>query len=282
MVTGLRFMIQKRISNIPDLKVKELSIQVGLNGLSFCTLDRYQNVLESFPFIPFENVFNSEQLLEEVSFHFKDWPVLHVPKKVKLIYINELSTFVPKSLFNEECLSDYLKYNVKILPNDFLTYDEIKNSELVNVYVPYININNFFIDLFGPFDYTHYSSILIETLLHSNHLKRDESTMYVHIHDNCFEIVVFKNTKLKFYNTFKYQTAEDFIYYILFTAEQLQMNPDAFNLQLIGNIKETDAAFQLAYQYIRNINILEFPIHYTSNNRELLFKHSNLVLENSF
>jgi len=49
--------------------------------------------------------------------------------------------------------------------------------------------------------------------------------MFVNLDNKHFEIVVIANNKLILYNSFKYQTKEDYIYYILFTAEQLELNP---------------------------------------------------------
>ena len=39
-------------------------------------------------------------------------------------------TLVPAAVFEEEHLSDYLKYNTKIFKTDFITYDVIKNEDL--------------------------------------------------------------------------------------------------------------------------------------------------------
>jgi len=58
------------------------------------------------------------------------------------------------------------------------------------------------------------------------------------------------------FNSFEYQTKEDFIYYILFTAEQLKLNPETFKLQLLGEISEESDLFKIAYRYIRNISLM--------------------------
>jgi len=56
-----------------------------------------------------------------------------------------------------------------------------------------------------------------------------------------------------FFNSFDYNTPEDFIYYILFTAEQLQLNPENFKLEIIGDFTETDAYYTIVYKFIRNV-----------------------------
>ncbi|NER11910.1 DUF3822 family protein [Leptobacterium flavescens] len=274
-------MTQKRIDNIPNLKNKELSIQVSLSGLSFCVLNRFDNAIESVGYFEFENVTNPEQLLPEIESLFDNSDLFLNPRKVTVFYVNELSAFVPGSLFSEENMSDYLKFNVKILENDYLTHDEIRNGDLVNVYVPYTNINNFFFDLFGEFEFKHYSTILMETLL-NNSPKTEEAVMYVHTEKEHFEIVVLKNRKLLFYNSFQYETKEDFLYYILFTAEQLDMNPENFELRFLGNIKEGDPCYDIAYNYVRNVSVDSSFASYDLPEENTVGDHSLFLLQNSF
>ena len=70
---------------------------------------------------------------------------------VTIVHNNDLSTLVPEELFNKNHVADYLKFNSKILKSDFIAYDSILENSSVNVYVPYININNYIYDKFGTF-----------------------------------------------------------------------------------------------------------------------------------
>jgi len=69
--------------------------------------------------------------------------------------------------------------------------------------------------------------------------------------------MVIANDKLLFYNSFNYQSKEDFIYYILFTAEQLELNPEKFELNLSGIIDTESELFKIAYRYVRKVGLLE-------------------------
>ena len=144
---------------------------------------------------------------------------------------------VPKPLFDEEKLKDYVNFNTKVYANDYLVYDEIKNHDIVSVYIPYANINNFLLDQFKEFDFKHYSNILIDSLL-SIYKYSLVPHVFAHINNNHFEIIVIANKKLQLYNTFEFSTKEDFIYYVLFTAEQLKLNPEKFELILLGDIEK--------------------------------------------
>jgi hypothetical protein len=70
-------------------------------------------------------------------------------------------------------------------------------------------------------------------------------------------MLAIKNKQLLFYNSFNYHSKEDFIYYLLFTVEQLKLDPEAVKLYLFGHIDEQNELFQIAYRYIRHVELFE-------------------------
>ncbi|MFM9825869.1 DUF3822 family protein [Flavobacterium sp.] len=254
-------------SNITDKKYKKISIQVSLTGLSFCVFDTLNNTILSVQEIHFDTFHKTTKTEELFADAFRDNPELKDSyDEILVIHNNNLSTFVPEPLFDENFLGSYLQYNTKVFETDFYAFDTVSNYQLNNVYIPYVNLNNYFIDQFGTFDYQHANTILVTKLLDASK-NNDEKIMIVNFNPSHFEIVVLQNQKLHFFNSFEYQTPEDFLYYLLFTAEQLNMNPENFKLELLGNITEEDDFYQLAFKYIRNIS--QFDV-------------SNLQKKNSF
>ncbi|TRX37496.1 DUF3822 family protein [Flavobacterium restrictum] len=244
-------------TTITDKKYKKLSIQVSLTGLSFCCFDTLNNTVISFNEVFFETFHKATKIEELFSDAFQNHPELNDSyDEVLVIHNNNLATFVPTALFDENYLGSYLQYNTKVFETDFFAFDEIPNYQMNAVYIPYVNINNFFIDQFGTFDYKHANTILVSKLLVSSK-NNDTKTMFAHFNSGQFEIIVVQNQKLLLFNSFDYNTPEDFLYYLLFTAEQLNMNPENFPLELIGKIDSESDYFQIAYQYIRNVSLLD-------------------------
>ncbi|WP_338734079.1 DUF3822 family protein [Mangrovimonas cancribranchiae] len=241
-------------NNTTNLTNQDLSIQINLNGLSFCILDQDTQTITFLKHITLEKKTTPIQILDKLKHCFNSIDELNNTfNKVTVIYINDLATLVPKEFFNEELLADYLKFNSKILKSDFIAYDTVTANNSMNVYVPYVNINNYIYDKFGSFSYKHYATILLEQILKNDTLSQEEN-MYVNVGDTHFEIIVVNSGKLKFYNTFEYHSQEDFIYYILFTIEQLSLNPEKINLILLGNIVKNDDLYNITYKYIRHVS----------------------------
>lgn len=266
-------------TSVIDKMYQKLAIQVSLNGLSFATFDTLTNkpqMLKKVDLGRFNLTTKIEDLFAEA---FQNHPELKAGyDEVIIIHSNNLSTFVPTALFDEEYLGSYLQFNTKVFETDFFAYDELGNYEMNNVYIPYVNMNNYFIDQFGTFDYKHANTILVNKLLDLSK-NNEERKMFVHVSDTHFEIVIIQNQKLQLYNTFEYKTPEDFIYYILFTAEQLQLNPENFRLDLLGKISEGDALYDMAFKYVRNTNLFDVsfmfgPLTETEKREHFILLHS--------
>lgn len=263
--------------------IKALSIQIRLSGLSFCILNRSTNTIERLQHMQLEKKATPFEILNQLkTIIASNSDFNQTFDSVLCIYQNELSTLIPESLFNENHLADYLKFNAKILKTDFIDYDNIAINGTKNVYVPLVNVNNYLFDTFGSFVYKHASTILIETVLqHAS--KQKEIELYINVDHLHFEMLATQGQELLFYNTFDYNTQEDFIYYILFSIEQLKLNPETVKIHLSGQIEQEDELFNIVYKYVRFVDFIE-PI-YTyqfSTTKPLKVKHNNFILLNSF
>ncbi|NVK53655.1 MAG: DUF3822 family protein [Flavobacteriaceae bacterium] len=271
---------KKTINNIlKDHFRKALSIQFSLDGFSFCISNITTNEVQHFSCYLFENRKETpELLLNTITSIVKENKniLAQTFEKITVIHQNNLSSLVPSALFNENELATYLDYNIKILQNDFIAFDDLTQLDIKNVYIPYVNINNYFFQLFGEFEYKHHSTVLIDKLI--LHTKNNtDKQFFVNVNTSTFDIVVIEQSKLLFYNSFTFVTKEDFIYYILFTAEQLKLNPEEFLLYFLGDVTEISEVYQLTYDYIRNVSFLKIENPLFKNDKEL-HQHSFYTL----
>ena len=108
-------------SNIDKTSNIELSIQVSLNGLSFCILNIQENDIVFYKSIFYEKKLTPYSLLDKLKYSFNTIEELKQPfSQIHVIHENELSSLVPKTLFNEDNIADYLKFNSRILQSDYL------------------------------------------------------------------------------------------------------------------------------------------------------------------
>lgn len=244
-------------ANITEKKYRKLSIQVSLTGFSFCCFDTLNNNILSFKDIVFDTSSKSATI-ESLFAKARDenQELSETYDEIIVLHDNNLSTFVPSPFIDDQFLGSYLQYNTKVFETDFFTFDEMISYQMNNVYIPYVNINNYFVDEFGFFTYKHATTLLVTKLLDISK-NVDAKKMFVHVGTEHFEIIIVQNQHLLLFNSFEYKTPEDLIYYLLFTAEQLNMNPESFHLEFLGTITEEDAFFKIAYKYIRNVSLFD-------------------------
>ncbi|MEO9893789.1 DUF3822 family protein [Aurantibacter sp.] len=244
---------RKNNNTIEDFN--KLSIQVSLNGLSFCIWDSIANSIISSENIVFQKELTPYAVQKELKAICEKYDIAN--KKfadIIVIHRNNLFSFVPKSLFDENELANYLKFNSKILANDHVAYDELENYEMCNVYVPFVNINNYIFELFGSFIYKHSATVMVESLM-NNYSGNKNATCFAHITETQMELTIMENKKLLLYNSFDYVTKEDFMYYLLFTLEQLKMDTEKIVLKLFGAIEKHDDLFNLCTQYVKDVSL---------------------------
>ncbi|CAI8379727.1 MAG: Uncharacterised protein [Polaribacter sp. SA4-10] len=281
METGLHYTIKKvqkkTIKTTLDKSNNhKLSIQFTLDGFSFCITNLDSQEIVHFCAYTFpktletpENLINHfETIFQEDNHLQEDF------KEILVIHQNSLSTLVPNTLFLEEHLKEYLDFNIKTLETDFFAYDSIDQLAAKNVYVPFVNVNNYLFQNFGEFEYQHSITAFIKKLLQTT--TNSEKTMFVDVWERQISVVVLENKKVLFSNSFTFTSKEDFIYYLLFTAEQLGLNTNEFPLFFTGDILEETEIYKIAYQYIRNVDFLRSknPIFMNSN----FSNHTHFIL----
>lgn len=241
-----------------NLYETHLSIQLSLDGFSFCIVDKSYDLVQKVAHREFEETAGSpEDLLSKIRGVFDQEKLLqHQFGSVNVTHVNELSSLVPRSLFDKNRIKDYIRYSSMTYDNDYIVYDEIEGQELVNVYIPFVNVNNFLLDRFGSFEYSHFSSVLVSNLLNTYKFS-EHPHLFVHLERSRMYVVGISESKLQLYNSFGYRTKEDFVYYILFVAEQLGMDPESFELVLSGWIDKESELYKLAYVYVRNVSLIE-------------------------
>jgi hypothetical protein len=245
-------------NNILSLHKNRLSVQASLSGLSFLVTDSNKENVLFFEEKKFSQSLTPEELLFEIETTIQQNEILQSQfADVLVVYENDIFTTVPSSLFDDTKASEYLKFNSKILANDFIAHDILDTYGIVVVYVPYININNFIIEKYGTFQYFHAISVFVKMVLETE--KHSENPkVYLRIQNDSFDCVVVKNGQLQLVNNYPFKTPEDFCYYVLFCLEQLKLNPDKIEVLLSGAISKEDPIFKNIYTYIRNISFFEY------------------------
>lgn len=232
MVIGLQHLILKE-NNIQT----NLTLSVGLNSISLSVYDLPSGKLIKFDKVAFSNPLSIEGTLDELKnlLNKNDLDFKKI-ENIKLFQQNNLSVLVPSELYSEKQKRTYLKYNTQIRNDDFIAVDNLNNLKIKNIYIPYININNYLVDLFKNIEYFHYDSELLNKLYE---IRRNEE-FFVHVDNRQIKIVVFKNDTLNFFNSYEIDNSTDIIYYILLVLKEKKLNIDKTEINYITDYEYDD------------------------------------------
>ena len=235
----------------------QLIIQISIDNILIAVNERGGNKYIAFENYTFQNIYNFDGVADQLETLTKESKLIkHKYKSAVCIIVNNLSTLVPNALFDEDRVKMYLKFNAELQGDEMVMVDNLKSMDSKNVFALPLSIKSKLDYLFSNIKYHHASSALIDTLVLQNKNQTGKK-LFVHVQPSHFESVVIDGKKLLFYNTFNYHSAEDFVYYLLFVCEQLQLNPETIDVILLGEIERNSTIYTLTQKYIRKLKFGE-------------------------
>jgi hypothetical protein len=107
---------------------------------------------------------------------------------------------------------------------------------------------------------THYHSgaSMIEAI-RENGLAESQD-LFVNILSQSIEILYFDaNGRLKIYNRYEYRTYQDYIYFVLLVADEMQIDRDETRAVLMGEVSQDSQLYEVTYRYFRNTVFIKQP-----------------------
>ncbi|TLX71510.1 DUF3822 family protein [Labilibacter sediminis] len=240
-----------------------LSIQLTLDGFSFCVLDPVSN-----EYIQFEKINASlnKSLYETLKKELANNSLLKYPyQKIFITYYTSEYTLIPSPLYQKGHEETYLDFCILNNTDNFdncIFSNKIKMADSVCIFRMPKNI----VDLIEQnFDETHYfcqaTPFIESSLLNST---SDSSLYHVHIdlQLSSFDIIVTSGNNLKMHNLFKYNDQKDFLYYTLLIFEQLKLDTHSTKVFLSGKIDKSTDIYLLIKKYVKQVEIKRDTKHF--------------------
>ncbi|MGQ1788471.1 MULTISPECIES: DUF3822 family protein [unclassified Saccharicrinis] len=242
-----------------------LSIQLHLDGFSFCVLDPVSNEYIQFEHRPLK--FN-EEIMDVLEKELAQRQLLVYPyQKVFVIYNTQNYSLIPQALYssiedpgyldfcfadgfdgeNEVCFANKIK-----MADSFCSFKVPKRlTEIVDTYYSHVK-------------YFCQATPFIETALLST--STDIGHNHVHINlqpsGSYFDIIVTSSNNLKMHNTFKYHDHKEFLYFAMFVFDQMKLDTRHTKVFLTGNIEKSNEIYSMLKKYIKQVEIETTTNHF--------------------
>ncbi len=250
-------------------KSYSLSIQIDLNGFSFCLLDTIRNKYVALRHYSYDHLAedpgkNIRAVFEQDEFLKQEF------KGSKMIYTTRQSTLVPEPLFNKENVKDYFSFNHSPNGNQYgIFFNHLKHAGAYVVFAVPEHVTSVVQEYLPSVKIFHQSVPLIENIFMNRRNRKDQGIAYLNVSEKLFDIVVIDDKKLNLHNCFSFHDENDLLYFTLYVFEQLKLDPGDTEIILSGRITKTMKQYEVLKKYIRNIRFhplnTQFTYSYTFN-----------------
>ncbi len=232
----------------------QLTIRIALDGFSFVIYSPEKQRFVGIEYYRFQALGNEMQLaamLDEIIMK-QNW-VVYPYQQVKVLVDNLKAIVVPNPLFEEKEKGNYLAFAQPFQDNSRIVTDPLKTADATLVYYLSNVLAAKIKDFWANATIRHLSSAFIESILVGNKNIQQEPVVFVQVRNQAFDMLVLADQKLRFFNTFRFNTKEDFIYFLLFAMEQQHLNPEKTTVQFSGAMESGSEIYTICERYIRHI-----------------------------
>jgi hypothetical protein len=230
-----------RESNSPDY---DLVLQVTERSCAYSIFDHGNNrfiALELYG-VPLPSVIDQNQWLTNFF------------RSVRVIVENNRSTLIPSVLFDESEKDTYLNFSVEAEAEEKVLFDKLTRLDIVNIFGVTNTLHEQITGFFPGTKVCHVSTVLIESIWMNFKNLITDKRIYIFVREEAFNMIIFEKKQLVYSNAFHFRAPEDFLYYVIFVMEQLNLNPEEVPVTLLGDISTKTPHFDLIFKYIRNVD----------------------------
>ena len=233
-----------------------MTIQCSLGGLSFALLDAETQTLVALECYQSDLLADSNDLFRTLERALEDKGLNNKSfASVTFITDNRYCSLIPEPLFNEADQAKYLDFSFQIPDTYSIVSERLASAQCFNVYALPTALKDKVTGKWPNTHFTHTSSIFIDSILK----KEDGNGIFVNVRNRDFDMLVKKEGKLQFFNNFKFNTKEDFAYFLLFAMEQNNLSGQDTLVRFSGLIRPASDIIDLCGRYVRDIRFVEDP-----------------------
>jgi hypothetical protein len=234
----------------------KMAIQCTLGGLSFALLDTTTHTLvalecyQSNLLASSDDLFRTlERALESKGLNNKAF------QSVTCLVDNRICSLVPKPLFNEADQAKYLDFAFQV-PEDYaISYESLTAQPCFNVFAQSKALQDRMASKWKDIQVSHSSTVFINSAMESD----VETGVFVHVRNRDFDVMIKKEGSLSFFNNFRFNTKEDFAYFLLFAMEQNGVSGQETPICFSGLIRPASEIVDLCGRYVKDIRFVGDP-----------------------
>lgn len=212
------------------------------------------NIKKTFIY-QFETSFLIEQESDSVRFYFSDKDCLSetnkflsnlVKNNVEIIYFNSQPSIVPSLYFDEKI--DYKYLNTNTLISESIITDTSSDKKIKVVYSISDELSELLIKNELEYSNNNYFTYLYDFLVNKVS-KSSGLSFFVNLNNKSFDIIIFNNHEFIFFNSFKINDENEFLYYLFFVLKNYESSIKTDKVMFLGKFEQFKDYYDIASKY---------------------------------
>ena len=233
-----------------------MTIQYALGGLSYALLDTETRSLVALECYQSNLLASSDDLYRTLERALESRGLNNKALgSVTCLVDNRICALVPKPLFNDADKAKYLDFAFQV-PEDYaINAEPLAATHCFNVFAQQKSLQEKIQAKWKEGRVTHTSTVFINSAMESD----IETGVFVYVRNRDFDVLIKKGGALSFFNNFKFNTKEDFAYFLLFAMEQNGVSGHDTPICFSGLIRPASEIVDLCGRYVRDIRFVGDP-----------------------
>jgi hypothetical protein len=233
-----------------------LSIQTGLNGLSFSILD-----LQTLKYIGlrnygFENIHDESEVAAYFSVFYKKDELLKLDyKSVSHAFVGDNATIVPSEYFEEKMIQNYYGLNFSEVEHKVVQFNPFHASHIFTVFAYPENLFGMLKGYFPKSKLFHYSTVFLDSIFRES-IGSNQIKCYLYFYKDFISIALAEQKQLKYFNTFKTQSITDILYYMVSVFDQYKISTKLTEMLVSTDIENHNEVFENLNKFFGNIRFI--------------------------
>lgn len=235
-----------------------MSIQLSLDGLSFCILDPVTNVFHSLTDVTFDKYDPNFAQQEQYILGCKE-----MRRKFRKILISVNSpafTMVPLPLYDERRIRSVIALTgINVGSDDKVLRNNVESANSTTVFTVPSFLYFFLKNQFSGAEIFHSTTPVVSYMLQKRQNGMHGPAVNVDLCQDSMTLTVVDNDELKLCNRYYCRETLDYVYMLLYVIDQLQIDAKAATVTIQGCVQINDERIRGIKKFLRNVRMAEAP-----------------------
>jgi len=179
--------------------------------------------------------------------------------RIRIGWANHFSALVPKRLYDADHKATYLQYLTTPAGPWEYNADDLPHFAACQVYAIPGAVLSWLQKQFPGSEVLHASTAFLNGARSVVNGQQGGRRLFVHVGFGEFRLGLLDETHLYFSNAYTFQTAKDFLYYILAVVDECDLDQETTPILLSGQLIEDSEIYRLLYRYFRKLSFVPCP-----------------------